>query len=116
MGPDQAWQQALVDGEFRLQRARGSGRFLLPPRVAEPGTGDTDWQWVSASGMGTVYSVTVVHPPPPAEAYNVVLVDLAEGPRIMSRLAGAGEARIGMKVRARIDREGEKPLLLFDPA
>ena len=42
----------------------------------------------SASGAGTVYSVTVVHPRPPDEPYNVVLVDLAEGPRMMSRVVG----------------------------
>lgn len=116
MGPDQQWRQALADGEFRLQRCRGSDRYFFPPRVAEPGSGDRDWEWVAASGDGTVHSVTIVHPRPPAEPYNVVLVTLAEGPRIMSRVAGAGDIRIGMKVRARICRDGKEPLLLFDPA
>ena len=106
----------MADGEFRLQRARGSGRCFFPPRVAEPGTGDRDWEWVRASGEGTVYSATVVHPRPPAEPHNVVLVDLAEGPRLMSRIVGADAVRIGMKVRARIDRSGKAPLLLFVPA
>ena len=116
MGPDQAWRQALADGEFRLQRARTSGRYFFPPAVAEPGTGDRDWEWVRASGNGTIYSVTTVHPRPPAEPYTVVLVDLAEGPRMMSRVVGTEDERIGMAVRARIDRAGDSPLLLFEPA
>lgn len=116
MGPDQQWQQALADGEFRLQRARRSGRCFFPPRIAEPQTGDRDWEWVRASGDGTVYSVTIVHPRPPAEPYNVVLVDLAEGPRVMSRMIDVEDVCIGMPVRARVDRSGVAPLLLFEPA
>ncbi|MEO7635868.1 MAG: OB-fold domain-containing protein [Sphingomicrobium sp.] len=116
MGPEQIWRQALADGEFRLQRARASGRYFFPPRVAEPGTGDRDWEWVRASGNGTVYSMTIVHPRPPAAPYNVVLVDLAEGPRVMSRVVGADRVHIGMAVRARIDRAGDEALLLFEPA
>ena len=116
MGPQQTWHQALADGEFRLQRARASGRHFFPPRVAEPGTGDRDWEWVRASGEGTIYSLTTIHPRPPAEPYTVVLVDLAEGPRMMSRVVGAADVRIGMAVRARIDRAGDAPLLLFEPA
>ena len=116
MSPEQRWRQALADGEFKLQRARASGRHFFPPRVAEPGTGDRDWEWVRASGNGTVYSVTTVHPRAPAEPYNVVLVDLAEGPRVMSRVVDAKDVRIGMAVRARIDRAGDAPLLLFEPA
>lgn len=115
MGPQQAWRQALADGEFRLQRARASRRCFFPPRVAEPGTGDRDWEWVRASGDGTIYSVTTIYPRPPAEPYNVVLVDLAEGVRVMSRVVGTSEVRIGMTVRARIDRANDEPLLLFEP-
>ena len=116
MSPEQSWRQALVDGEFKLQWARASGRCFFPPRVAEPGTGNRDWEWISASGYGTVYSVTTVHPRAPDKPYNVVLVDLAEGPRVMSRVVGTADVRIGMAVRARIDRAGDAPLLLFEPA
>lgn len=116
MGPEQAWHQALADGEFRLQRTRRTGRYFFPPRVAEPGTGDRDWEWVTASGNGTVHSVTIIHPRPPAAPYNVVLVDLAEGPRVMSRVVGTDEIAIGMKVRAMIDDAGGTPLLTFEPA
>jgi uncharacterized OB-fold protein len=116
MGPEQEWRAALGQGELRVQRARRSGRCFFPPRVAEPGTGDLDWDWIVVSGDGTVYSVTVIYPRPPAEPYNVVLVDLVEGVRMMGRVVGAEAVEIGMQVRARIDHEGPEPLILFEPA
>lgn len=71
-----------------------------------------------ASGNATVYATTVNHPKPPLPAYSVVLVDLDEGPRMMSRVEGiAPEAvRIGMKLKARIAKEGDQHLVVFDPA
>ena len=100
-----------------LQRCRRSGRFIYYPRVAEPRSGDIDLEWVEASGRGTVYSTTVVRQKPPTADYNVALVDLVEGPRMMSRIDGiAPEAvRIGMPVRAVIKRENDQPVVVFEP-
>ena len=116
MGPEAEWRQALSEGRFMLQRASGSGAFFFPPRTAEPGTGDLDWDWVEASGQATIYSVTLVHPRPPQRPYNVVLVDLAEGPRMLTRVESAEPVRIGMSVRARIDNSVDEPIILFEPA
>ena len=100
-----------------LPRALSTGRCSFPPRVASPQSGEP-WEWVEASGRGTVYSTSIVRPKPPEAAYNVVLVELDEGPRLMSRVEGIApeQVTIGMKVFARIDRDGAEPLLLFDPA
>lgn len=117
--PEIEWRRALGEGRFLLQRALDSGTFFFPPRMMEPQTGDGDWEWVKASGFGRVHSVTVINQKPPAEPYNVVLVDLDEGPRLMSRVDGipADAVTIGLRVRARIGQDGEgEPLLLFDPA
>ncbi|MDB5897208.1 MAG: hypothetical protein JWP41_810 [Ramlibacter sp.] len=116
--PEQEYFAQLAQGRFMLQRSRSSGRFIFHPRVAEPVTGARDLEWVAASGRGTVHAATVVRPKPPQQPYNVVLVDLEEGPRVMSRVEGiAPEAvRIGMKVQARIGSQDEKPILLFDLA
>lgn len=115
--PEQDYLRFLAEGRFMIQRSRSSGRHLFYPRVAEPGTGATDLEWVEASGMGTVYATTVMRQRPPAPGYNLALIDLAEGPRMMSRVEGiAPEAvTIGMPVRARIAREGEAFVLVFDP-
>jgi len=116
--PDADYQAFLEAGKFMIQRSRGSGRYVFYPRVVEPGTGVADLEWVEASGRGTVYSTTVVRAKPPAEPYNVVLVDLAEGPRMMSRVEGiAPEAvRIGMKVCARIAHSDQQAaFVVFEP-
>ena len=116
--PEAHWREALTEGKLLLQRSRSSGTFNFPPRVIAPGTGADDLEWVEASGAGTVYSVTVISPKPPADPYNVVLVDLAEGPRVMSRVEGLSpdKVQIGMAVKARIDGSEDQAVLLFDPA
>lgn len=115
--PEKEFHAFLAAGRFMIQRSRSSGAHVFFPRIAEPVTGATDLEWVPASGHGTVYSATVIAPRPPAAPYNVVLVDLDEGPRIMSRVDGveAASVRIGMPVEARIIQEDDKPLIVFVP-
>jgi uncharacterized OB-fold protein len=116
-GPEAIWRDALAQGRFLLQRAESSGTVFFPPRISEPGSGDTDLEWIEASGMGTVYSMTVVSQKPPALPFNVVLVDLDEGARLMSRVDGVtpDSLHIGMRVRAKIIQEGDAPLIVFTP-
>jgi uncharacterized protein len=115
--PDLDYEQFLREGRFMIQRSRGSGAYVFYPRVAEPVTGAMDLEWVPASGLGTVYSTTVIRPRSPAQPYNVCLIDLDEGPRVMSRVDGiaADAVKIGMRVKARIVSEADKPLLVFTP-
>jgi uncharacterized protein len=114
--PDQEYLAHLAAGRFMIQRSRSSGRHVFYPRLAEPATGARDLEWVPASGRGTVYSVTTVRAKPPAPSYNVVLVDLAEGPRLMSRVEGLApeDVRIGMAVQARIIQEDGAAVLVFE--
>ena len=100
-----------------LQRCKSSGAFIFYPRVAAPGTGSTDLEWVQASGLGTVYSTTVIRQKPPKADYNLALIDLAEGVRMMSRVENAlpQSVRIGMRVKAKIIREDGGPLVVFEP-
>jgi uncharacterized OB-fold protein len=68
-----------------------------------------DVDWVKASGRGTVYSVTVCHRPAPGfekdVPYNIVLIELEEGVRMMSTVVGCDndEVRIGMAVEVVFD-------------
>ncbi|MGA8784149.1 MAG: Zn-ribbon domain-containing OB-fold protein [Polaromonas sp.] len=116
--PEQDYFAHLAQGRFMLQRSRNSGNYFFYPRVAEPVTGARDLEWVEASGRGTVHATTVVRVKPPQQPYNVVLVDLEEGPRVMSRVEGIApqDVRIGMKVQARIAKQDERDILLFDVA
>lgn len=117
--PAEQWIAFLREGRFMLQRSRTSGRFIFYPRVVEPGTGSTDLEWVEASGRGVVYASTVQRAKERADDSNVALVDLAEGPRMMSRVDGVSPAdvRIGMQVEARIavPDDGD-PFIVFVPA
>jgi uncharacterized protein len=114
-GIDAQFQRFLDEGRFMIQRSRKSGRAFFYPRLAEPGTGDADLEWFEPSGRGTVYSTTVVRTKPPAQPYNVALVDLDEGPRVTTRVVGIppSDVKIGMKVRASIEQVDGKALLVF---
>lgn len=116
--PDHIFRSWLERGEIRLQRSRETGRFLFYPRVAEPGTGCRDLDWTPVSGRGTVYATTVVRIEPKARDYNVALIDLEEGARMMSRVEGIApeEVTIGMAVIARIEATDDGPIILFEPA
>lgn len=118
MQPEVDFLKFLEQGSFRIQRSRSSGRHIFYPRVAEPLTGSTDLEWVEASGRGTVYSTTVIRQKPPAPSYNLALVDLEEGPRMMTRVEGIApeQVKIGMPVKAKIVREDDRALLVFEPA
>ena len=47
---------------------------------------------------------------------NVSLIDLDEGPRLMSRVANLppDQVRIGLRVRARIAKDQDQSVLVFD--
>ena len=122
MHPEKDYFDFLTAGRFMLQRRRDSNVFdpgghVFYPRMAEPGTGETAMDWVEASGLGTVYSTTVIRQKPPAANYNLALIDLAEGVRMTARVDGiAPEAvRIGMAVKAKVVRENDQSLVVFEP-
>jgi hypothetical protein len=112
-GPEAEYRAHLQAGRFMLQRSRSTGRYVFYPRVLIPGTGERDLEWIAASGSGTVYAITVNRSR--EGAYNVALIDLDEGPRMMSRVEGVETVPIGTKVRARIVEEDGAPLVVFDP-
>ena len=81
------------------------GRAVFHPRVAAPGSG-APLSWRISAGVGTVYSTTVVHPRE-GGPYNVALIDLDEGFRMMSRVEGMAPAAvaIGLRVKVRMVEE-----------
>lgn len=114
LGPEAQFKAYLKQGRFMIQRSRSSGKHTFYPRVAIPGTGETDLEWVPASGTGTIYAITVNRGRD--SSYNIALVELDEGPRMMSRIEGVETAAIGTRVKSRIaDLKGE-PAIVFDLA
>jgi uncharacterized OB-fold protein len=69
---------------------------------------------VTSAGAGVVYATTVVHRPE-EEPYNVCLVDLDEGVRVMGRVDGPApeHVAIGLRVHAQFGDDG---VVLYVPA
>ncbi|WP_279356117.1 Zn-ribbon domain-containing OB-fold protein [Methylobacterium indicum] len=110
-GPQRAYEEFLRAGRFMIQRARRTGEYVFYPRTLSP-SGEVDLDWVEASGLGTVYAITVNRRR--EGAVNVALVDLDEGPRMMTTIAGVETVPIGTRVKARVEA-GETPRVVFDP-
>tara|TARA_R110001599_G_scaffold305818_1_gene512218 strand:- start:123 stop:536 length:414 start_codon:yes stop_codon:yes gene_type:complete len=116
-GPAAVFAEFLARDEFRIQRCRACGSHLFYPRLACTRCGDTALEWVLPSGRGTVHAVSIVNrSAEKGGPYNVVLVDLAEGPRMMSRVEGVANAQvlIGMEVHARVARASDGHCVVFD--
>lgn len=111
---DKRYFDALAQGIFEIPQCCACRKFHFFPRVCCPHCGSQDLEWVAPSGKGVVYSVTIVRARQ-GDDYTVVLVDLEEGPRLMSRVVGVPveSVAIGMPVDARIDQTEDGPLLVF---
>jgi uncharacterized OB-fold protein len=114
-GPDEIWRAALAEGRFLLQCCRACGAARFPPAVVCAACGSPALEWKEASGRGVVHACTTVRER--EGGYNVSLIDLAEGARMMSRVENVSPdaVRIGMDVVARIVTEPE-PFVIFHPA
>jgi hypothetical protein len=111
-------QVALNEGRFLIQRCGGCSRAVYFPRELCPHCGHGELALVPPKGTGTVYAVTTVRRKPEAGGdYNVSLIDLDEGVRLMSRVEGlpSAEVRIGQRVKARVVEQGGQGLVVFDP-
>lgn len=111
--------QAMLNlGEFRIQRCTACTQHIYFPREICPQCGADSADWVVPSGLGTVYAVTTVRRKSDAGGdYNVSLIDLDEGVRLMSRvsLPPSGAVRIGLRVSARVQVADGVGLVVFDP-
>lgn len=93
------WEGAK-DHRLLAQRCTSCGRLRHPPGPACPFCHSLDWEAAELSGRGELYSYTIVHHPMPPgfdEPAVAVVVDLAEGLRMVSNLEDAESAplRIG---------------------
>ncbi|OXT01431.1 nucleic acid-binding protein [Notoacmeibacter marinus] len=110
-GPQATYENYLAEGRFMIQRARSTGEYVFWPRVAAP-SGATDLEWVEAGGGGTIYAITVNRSR--SGSWNVALIDLDEGVRMMSTLPDVETATIGARVTARIETAPNGPRIVFD--
>ena len=93
-----------------LQRCPECARFRYPPAPVCPDCLSEHSEWTPVSGRGRVTTFVVFHKPwfpsfADAIPYNVIQVELEEGPRLTANLVGVpnGEIRIGMDVEVVFD-------------
>jgi uncharacterized OB-fold protein len=111
-GPDAQYLQALNEGRFMLQHCEECAGVRFPPALVCGNCGSSRLTWRVSTGHGRVYSMTTVRDR--AGDYNVAIVELEGGARMMSRVEGVapGDVHIGQKVCARIV-SGEAPFVVF---
>ena len=118
-GAEARYQAALNEGRFLIQRCEGCAKHVFYPRQLCPHCGGASLAWVEPKGTGTVYSTTTVRRKPEAGGdYDVSLIDLDEGARMMSRVDGVPpqEVTIGMRVKARIVAGKTGNMVVFESA
>ena len=116
--PTQTFYQHLAEGKFLIQRSPSTGEWVFYPRMLAPKSGADDLEWTEPSGLGTVYATTVKRNKPPAPNVSIAIVELDEGPRMMTHVQSipAEDVFIGMRVRAKIvDAPDEGKMVVFEP-
>lgn len=99
--------EGMDAGELRVQRCSACRTLRHPPAPACSECQSLEWDYVTTSGRGTVYSFVVMHYPeiPPFDYPNLIaLVELEEGTRLVSNLVGVArrDVHIGMPVQVDI--------------
>ena len=113
------YQAELDAGRFCLQQCPQCQSHVFTPRELCPHCGASPLRWVRASGQGTVYSTsTVARKSDAGGDYNVALIDLDEGVRMMSRVedVAVDAVVIGQRVQARVAQREGRGLVVFHPA
>jgi uncharacterized OB-fold protein len=111
MGHDNSWWwERVAEGVIPLQKCNGCDTLLHPPRPMCGQCRSTDLGHIEASGVGEIYSFTVIHHPQfPGYGFPIIaiLVQLEEGPRMVSNLVECRpeDVHVGMPVQGFILEE-----------
>ena len=80
---------ALKEHKLLIQRCKDCSKAYFYPRPFCPHCFSSNVEWFEASGKGTLYSFVINHRPAPgfgSDPYVIAVVELEEGPRMMSNL------------------------------
>jgi uncharacterized OB-fold protein/acyl dehydratase len=110
------------EGRLLIQHCVACGTLRHPPGPSCPKCRSFDWDTVTSSGRGELFSFVVAHyPQVPAFDYPlaIALIELEEGTRVVANVAGVEPADlvIGMKMVADFEAfDDELSLPVFRPA
>jgi uncharacterized OB-fold protein len=110
-------------GELRLQRCDDCAKVYFPPRPFCPQCGSRRVAVVTASGKARLYSYVIHHRPVPGftPPYAIAVVELAEGPRLMTNIIGCPQTPEALQLDMALEVAFEKlddeiTLPMFQPA
>ena len=115
------WFAGAQQHELLIQHCLSCGTLRHPPLPACGTCQSLEWDTVTASGRGTLYSFVVVHyPQVPSFEYPlpIGLIELEEGTRVVANITGVepGALAIGMELAAQfVDFDDELSLPVFAP-
>ena len=119
-GPYETYRDALESKRLTFQHCKACNNDWLPPREDCPRCWSPDWEWREASGEATVVSWVVYHTAFDKRfagrlPYNVALVDLDEGPRMVTNLVSLpdGEDVIGRRAELVFEEDHGRMLPRF---
>jgi len=103
------WDGAKA-GELKLQRCSGCDHVYFPARPFCPACSSRDVNWFTASGRARLYSYVINHRAPKGfEApYVIAVVELDEGPRMMTNLIDCPQTPEAMELDMPLEVAFEK--------
>ena len=94
-------------GELRLQRCSACANVYFPPRPFCPRCASRKVESFKSSGKGRLFSYVINHRPAPgfeADApYAIAVVELAEGPRLMTGIVGSAQTPEALPIDAPVE-------------
>jgi uncharacterized OB-fold protein len=98
----QPYWDGLKAHELRIQRCLDCGQAYFYPRPFCPHCFSDKVEWFKASGKAKLHTYEVIHRAPPAFAadapYVLAVVELEEGPRMLTNIVGGGTEPAGLKI------------------
>jgi uncharacterized OB-fold protein len=118
---NEPYWSGLAEGALRFQRCDHCGHAWLPPRAECPSCLRAQWFWQPSSGRARLVSWVVYHIAyhdhfADKLPYNVAVVELEEGPRLITNIVDAGNLAIDQPLVLTIEREDGVALARFRPA
>lgn len=94
--------------QLRFQRCTACRTVRYPVGPLCPNCRSFQFEWVTSTGRGKIYSYTVVHyqaHPAFPVPYTVVLVEMEEGPRVIAQLKNDAGAPFGIGTPVHVEWE-----------
>ena len=118
----QPYWDGCAAGELRLQRCTHCDAHYFPPRPFCPDCLSDEVTWEALSGRGTLHTYVINHRAAPGfdAPYAIAVVQLEEGPRLMSNIVGVEQTPealvLDMALEVTFEARGDVNVPLFRPA